>query len=229
MSITWGTPSSNSNNGGGQSSIATPTMGTNPTVGDIHLVMVTANATSTVTVTDTLGNTYAPLDTLSETGTGQFLFSFICAVTTGGGSNVVTASFSPAIGAPNISVLPVYGAASSNDGHNMGQDNGNNPTTAFSATNAHQPAVAFGFGFDIQGTSLAVRTPYTAIGTNQWSGNTQGGIWCQQSLSTTGSNSINFTNAGFDRNVGSLIILDQGTTPPPPAQGPLPQLMYVLP
>ena len=180
--------------------------GSNPTAGNVNIVWVRGPSASSVTgVADTLGNTYTARGNVTEAGTGQVLYQFTASITTGGAANTVTATYNASTSNRGITVTEAVGTY---DASNTGTDTGNNPTTAVSATNSAQPATLYMLCNDVQGGTPAVGTGFTNIGTG-WA--TLGLNYRAQykTVTSVGSQSGDFGNAGFDRcNTGLVILLD---------------------
>lgn len=90
----------NSVTASGATTVATGNFGANPTTGNFIIAgaFYDGNGTTsltglTITLTDTLGNTYTPLKTVDDTTNGYRLALFYAKNITGGGANSVTATY----------------------------------------------------------------------------------------------------------------------------------------
>jgi len=170
----------------------------NLTAGKIAWVIVSSDDT-TVTVDDTLGNTYTERGSVAETVITQRLHHFTAPITTGG-SSTVTAHFGASVGHRTIVVLELANA-SAYQVQNSITDPGNKPTNSFSATPTSQPAYGLALCYDFQGGVLEAGTGYTLIGTyTQGDTNPNGqGVEISGRITTTTSQSGNFGNPSFSR------------------------------
>jgi hypothetical protein len=184
--------------------------GSNPTAGNFQWVVV-CGGDATVTVADTLSNTYTEKNSAIEAALLRRTHHYVAPLTTGGSSNTVTATYGTSVSIRKIVVAEISGVSAYDVG-NAGTDTGNNPTTAVTATNTAQPAFALAACSDMQGTSITVGTGYTDAGSFA-----VGGQYIRlqyKAVTNVASQSTNFANTAFDRQCTVFAIFTDAATSP---------------
>ena len=188
--------------GAASSATIAVTPGTNPTTGNLLWVVVRSDADTTCTVADTRSNTFTPIGSIVEAGTGDELFHFYAKNITGGSSTITAtlgaASISRGIYVEEWSGLDV--TAPLVDNHEV-TDTGANPTTNASNTNGGSAGVLLSFGNQVNGTpGITVGTGMTVRSATAWSTDTARGTAQYRVLSAdTSTYTSNFVNPTIDR------------------------------
>lgn len=181
------------------------------TAGSTILVLTETNFASVSSITDTLGNSYAAVQTAQSTaGPGNQKFYVYAAYNVLGGANTVTITYGATTSIRPILILEVGGtAATPLDGSNKNDQTapgtGAGAVVTGTASNTAQPALALGFSIPI-----FVNSPPTAVGPYT----SQGNFWSQGTceslvLSGTGSQQATFTaTSGSTEHLSLLIILN---------------------
>lgn len=188
--------------GAASSTTIAVTPGTNPTTGNLLWVVVRSDADTTCTVADTRSNTFTPIGSIVEAGTGDELFHFYAQNITGGSSTITAtlgaASISRGIYVEEWSGLDV--TAPLVDNHEV-TDTGANPTTNASNTNGGSAGVLLSFGNQVNGTpGITVGTGMTVRSATAWSTDTARGTAQYRVLAAdTSTYTSNFVNATVDR------------------------------
>lgn len=195
-----------------------------PTVGDLNVVFVVGNPFTgqVITVADSQGHTYTARGSLKEAAIDAGIFIFTAPITSSG-ANTVTATYGTSAFNRGIVVAQMRGTY---DVSNTGTDTGTNPTATVSATNTAQPATVVMGIVDLQSGSPGVGTGYTDSGAGLfWATGYPGRVQYKE-VTTVASQSGNFTNPSFSRNVTAMVIVVDAAGAPTINTQPTDQTVY---
>lgn len=196
------------------------------TTGNQYYV-VACSDDATTTYADTLGNTITERTSVIEAAIPRRMHLATGTIATGG-ATTVTVTFGASVANRQLIVIEVAGV-SAYDAAGSQTDTGSNPTTAATATNTAQPAFGVAVCLDYQGGTPTVGTGYTSGGTITGGGLLAGLIeYSNPSYTTTGVQSANFGNAGFNRTCTVFGIFTETPAPVPPVITTQPKTQQLL-
>lgn len=200
--------------------IASGSFASNVTANNWLWILVNGDAADTTTITKNSGTaTIGTVTQQSSSATSGIVdewTSLTCQVT-GTGSLDLLCTFGGSRSNRQILVIEVTGVNAVDTGGGASQpDSGTNPTPTLSITVAAQPAFCLAACVDYQGGTPGVGTGFTSVGTF---GATVNFIRVQsKAITSTGSTTGNFVNAGLDINNSAMIVFTESSPPTISAQ-----------
>lgn len=184
------------------------------TSGNFLVIQTNSDTAVTCTITKNAGTatigTITEQTSVTEAATFETTKTYTCSIT-GSGTLDLLATFGASDANRMVFAWEISGV-DSYFGSQAQTDTGNNPTTTCTVTSVTAPAFAFMACIDMQGGTPGVGSGYTNY--NTFGGTVHNGRAQYKAVSTNGSVTGNFANAGFDRNNAVLVIF---TEPAPPA------------
>lgn len=220
---------------GGAATAASSIVSSSITVsaGNTLWVIAISDDTTITSISDSWSsgaNTYTERGSVIEAAVPRRLHHATCQIATGG-TGTVTVNLGASVSNRQVWLVEISGTAGGYLNQGTATDTGNNPTTQASATNASQPLFAVAAIVDYQGGTPTVNTINGAAATNGGTlaagGQLGGLIEYRAGLTTTGTNTADFGNAGFNRTCTVFLLLSEASLAPTIDTQPTDQTAFV--
>ena len=198
--------------GGSSTTLASGTLVSNVTSGNLLWVVVNSDNAPSVTLsknsgTATIGS-FTSHGSVQEPAVFDTTHHFTCDIT-GSGTLDILATFGTSQPERVIAVAEISGCSTVDGSHEVSSNNG--PTDTMTVNVSTQPAFGLSFCVNLQGTGTGVGTGWTSHTVVDWTATIGEGILQYKAITATGNTTANFTNPGNDRcNTVMLVLLDSG-------------------
>ena len=183
------------------------------TSGNFLVIQTNSDTAVTCTVTKNAGTatigTITEQTSVTEAATLETTKTYTCSIT-GSGTLDLLATFGASDANREIFAWEITGV-SSYFGAQAQTDTGSNPTTTCTVTSVVAPAFAFMTCIDVQGGTPTAGSGYTSFGT--FGTTVHIGRVQYKAVTSDGSVTGNFGNAGFDHNNGVLVVFSEPSPP----------------